>query len=207
MRSAAPGWLRAQIRNHNIRVVVISSVALGAALLAWILVCFFLTTGLFGLAAVVSGDAGPLPKWIPLVAPGLAAGLLIWGAIDHFQRRFASPSDRSIIGWHVIGEILLLPPRLTFSIWGNLSAVRLLDAGECSRAWELLVSIQRAGKSHLRELALIEPDTKRLYRLASTLQLLNLIDLHDGEDGWFYTVRSTSWEELRKLLADSKQEY
>jgi hypothetical protein len=200
--NAAPAWLRAQVRWHNIHAVSLALLSLATAALAWILAYFFFTLILLGLVTADRGDFGPqIPWWISGTGMACTAVLLIWGVIDHARHRYDGPSDRAVIGWHLFGEFLLLPVRLTFAIWGNLTAIRRLNDEELARAWELLGTIQRHGKTHLSALTLIEPDVDRLYRLLTTLQMLGLIDLHRGEGDWFYTVSSPRMDELRKLLA------
>ncbi len=204
MNTEAPGWLQAQIRSHNRHALWLSILSLAAAALAWNLAYFLFVLILLGAVTSARGDFGPqMPAWIPGLAFALVIVLFVWGVIDHARRRYAGVPDRAIIGWHLFADFLLLPVRLTFAAWGNFTAIRRLSAEEAARAWELLVLIQREGKGRLSALALIEPDSGKLFRLLSTLQLIDLIDLHRGEGDWFYTVRSTHWEELGKLLAST----
>jgi hypothetical protein len=199
-----PGWLQAQVRSHNRHAIWLSILSLAVAALAWNLAYFFFVLILLGLVTAARGDFGPqIPAWIPGTALVLVVVLLVWGVIDHLRHRFAGARDRPIIGWHLFGEFLLLPVRLTFAIWGNFTAIRRFDRGEIEQAWEILRTIQRNGKGHLSALSLIEPDPGRLFRLLTTLQMIDLIDLHRGENDWFYTVRSTHWEEVGKLLASA----
>jgi hypothetical protein len=208
MNAAAPAWLRAQVRSHNLQALWLSILSLAAAGLAWNLAWFFFVLILLGAVVAARGDLGPdVPPWLYPTAFAMVGFLLAWGMVDHFRRRYAGASDRSIIGWHLLGDFLLLPVRLTFAVWGNLSAIRWLSPMELERAWELLILIQRDGKGRLSALTLVEPDPDRLYRLLSTLQMLDLIDLHRGEGDWFYTVRSTRWEELGKLLASGDKNH
>jgi hypothetical protein len=204
MSTAAPGWLRAQIRAHNRHARWLAVLSLGAAAVAWGTAYFFFTLILLGVETSIHGDRGPqVPAWISAAALGLAAALLLWGFVDHLHRRYQGVSDRPIIGWHLFADFLLLPVRLTFAVWGNFSAVRRLDSEEIQRAWNLLSRIQRDGKSRLSALTLVEPDPNRLFRLLGTLQMLELVDLHRGDEDWFYTVRSDRGDELGKLLASS----
>jgi hypothetical protein len=194
-------WLRAQVRAHNIHAFVLGILSLVAAVLAWNLAWFFFVLILLGLVTSARGEPFvEMPSWISLAALGLALVLLVWGTIDHARKRFAGATDRPIIGWHLFGEFLLLPVRLTFAIWGNFAAIRRLDAAQLARMAELLETIHRAGKARLGALALVEPDPSTLHRLLETLQFTGLIDLHRGEGEWFYTVRSTREPELRKHL-------
>jgi hypothetical protein len=197
-------WLRAQVRAHNIHALVLAFLSLVAAVLAWELAYFFFVLILLGLVTSARGEPiAVMPPGIPLTAFGLALVLLVWGMIDHFRKRFAGASDRPIIGWHLFGDFLLLPVRLTFAIWGNCAAVRRIEAAELARMAELLGTIHRAGKGRLGALALIEPDPARLHRELEMLQFAGLIDLHRGEGDWFYTVRSPREAEVRKRLAEN----
>jgi DNA-binding IclR family transcriptional regulator len=74
-----------------------------------------------------------------------------------------------------------------------------LDETSIAQAWELLLAIHQAGQARLGALAVIEPDAARLHRLLTTLQMLGYIDLHRGEQDWFYTVCSPREAELRAL--------
>jgi hypothetical protein len=197
----ATAWLRVRLRAHNRHAIGLALLALASAVLIWNLVYFFFVFLLLGFLAATRGDIGPLtPEWIPHLAFVLLVLLLLWGVRDQFRHRYEGVSDRPIIGWHVFADFLLLPVRLTFAIWGNISAFRRLSDAELFRAWELLSAVRGNGKGHLNSLTLIEPDTDKLYRLITTLQMLDLIDLHRGEGDWFYTVRSTRQEEVGKLL-------
>jgi hypothetical protein len=199
---APPPAFRSELRSHNLHAVGAAIAALLGAVVAWSLAYFFFVLILFGLVTAVRGDLGPdVPVWIRGAALASAATLLAWGAADARRRRFASVPDRHIIGWHLIEDVLLLPVRLTFAIWGNLAAVRRLDAAELAQAWELLTTILQAGKARLSALTLVEPDLARLHRLLSTLQLLGYIDLHRGDRDWFYAVCSPREAELRALAA------
>lgn len=197
-------WLRAQVRAHNIHALVLGILSLLAAVLAWNLAYFFFVLILLGLVTSARGEPFiEMPWWIPLTAFGLALVLLVWGTLDHFRKRYAGVSDRPIIGWHLFGEFLLLPVRLTFAIWGNLAAIRRLDDSQLARMAELLDAIHHSGKTRLSALTLVEPDAAQLHRLLGVLQFTRLIDLHRGEDDWFYTVRSTCEPEVRKRLAEN----
>lgn len=201
----APAAFRRELRAHNRHAVLLALGSLALALLAWNLAYFFFVLILLGLTTAARGDFGShIPPWIPASAGGLALILLIWGVLDAYRRRFAPPPDRAILGWHLLGDFLLLPVRLTFAVWGNLDAVRRLDSTALDRAWELLLTIHRAGRANAGALALVEPDPPRLHRLLSTLQFLGYIDLHRGEREWFYAVRSPREPELRALTDGSQ---
>jgi hypothetical protein len=199
--SAAPPAFRAELRAHNFHAVGAAVLSLFAAVIAWNLAYFFFTLILLGLTTAARGDfSAEPPPWISSTSLALAAALLIWGLIDAARRRFATASDRPIIGWHLIADFALLPVRLTFAIGGNLGAIRRLSPAEIDRAWDLLVTIVQAGKVRVSSLSLVETDPGRLHRLLGTLQMLNYIDLHRGEQDWFYTVCTPRLPQLHALL-------
>ncbi|MDD5200291.1 MAG: hypothetical protein PHC88_10880 [Terrimicrobiaceae bacterium] len=201
--NAAPRAFRSELRAHNLHAAAIAILSLVAAILAWNLAYFFYVLILLGLVTSARGDFDPeIPAWIPGTAFALAGALLVWGIVDAIRHRFASPPDRPIIGWHLFGDFLLLPARLTFSIWGNFAAIRRLDDADLDRAWELLVTIHDTGQARLSALTLVEPDSARLHRLLGTLQLLGYIDLHRTDRDWFYAVCSPRAPELRALTAE-----
>jgi hypothetical protein len=197
----APGQFRRDLRVHNLHAIAMSVLSLLAAIIVWNLAYFFFVLILLGLVTAARGDIGAeIPPWIPGTAGILAGLLFLWGILDHLRRRFAGLDDRPIIGWHLGGDIFLLPVRLTLAIGGNLSAVRWLSPEEQDRAWELLTTIHRAGKTRVSALTVVEADPARLHRFLSALQLAGYIDLHRGEEDWFYTVRSTKEPQLRGLM-------
>lgn len=199
----APAAFRRELRAHNRHAMLLALGAFALALLAWNLAYFFFVLILLGLTTAVRGDFGAeIPAWIPGSAAALAVVVLVWGSVDMIRRQFNPVPDRPIVGWHLFGEFLLLPVRLTFGVMGNLGAIRRLDASALDRAWELLVAIHGAGRAQTHTLTLIEPDQIRLHRLLSTLQLLGYIDLHRGEREWFYAVRSPREPELHARLRD-----
>lgn len=194
-------WLRARLRSHNRHAVGFALLATAAAALAWGLFWAFFMLLLLGFSTAIRGDIGAgIPPWALTTAAALLVLLFVWGLLDQLRQRYASASDRLVIGWHLLPDFLLLPARLTFAVWGNFSAVRRLSETELDRAWDLLTSIRQHGKGYLRTLTLIEPDTGRLFKLITTLQMLDLIDLHRGEGDWFYTVRSTRLDDIGRLL-------
>lgn len=204
---SAPAAFHAELRSHNRHAVGVAVLALLASIVAWNLAYFFFNFTLLGFLSAIHGDFGPeTPAWIPRTALALAAALLVWGVVDAFRRRFATASDRQVIGWHLIPDILLLPVRLTFAVGGNFSAVRRLTREEADRAWDLLVAIHQAGRAKAGTLRVIEPDPAKLHRLLGTLQMLNYVDLHPGDDDWFYTVCSPRETELRALTGGDHAE-
>jgi hypothetical protein len=195
-------WLRARLRSHNRHAIGLALLAVCAAALAWLIAWSLFMLLLLGFFTAIRGDIGVgLPFWAAAAGGGFLFFLLLWGWFDQFRNRYAGAPDRQVVGWHLIPDFVLLPPRLTFAILGNISAFRRLNHDEINRAWELIVSIRQNGKGHLRSLTLIEPDANLLFKLITTLQMLELIDLHRGEGDWYYTLRSTKFEQIGTLLA------
>ncbi len=181
-----------------------AGLSLLGALVVWNLAYFFFVLILLGLTTAVRGDEGPyVPVWIAAAAGGLAAGLLVWGIVDHWLHRFVRLSDRSIIGPHLVTDFALLPVRMTFAVWGNLGAVLSLEGDMVRRAWELLGAISGAKRARLTSLTLIEPNVGQLHRLLRALQMTDCIDLHAGEEDWYYTVRGNLDKSLQRKLAES----
>lgn len=203
----APAAFCAELRSHNRHAVAVAVLSFFGAILAWNLAYFFFNFTALGFLSAIHGDFGPeKPAWISRAALALAVVLFFWGAIDAFRHRFVTASDRQVIGWHLIPDILLLPVRLTFAVWGNFSAVRRLSPEELDRAWELLVAIHQSGRAKLSALRPVEPDPGRLHRLLGTLQILDYVNRHRGKDDWFYTVCSPREAELRALTGEEKPE-
>lgn len=177
---------------------------LGAAIL-WIAAYFFFTLILLGLTTAATGDwDNAMPSWVPKSAGGIVIVLFVIGLIERRVNRYAPLRDRPIIGWHVIPELLLLPVKLTFASVDNLRALRFPNARETGRAWDLLCHIRKAGAARMGSLALVEPHPARLMRRLELLQLVGFIDLHHGEDDWFFTIRGNQMCLLDNLIADCR---
>lgn len=201
--SRVPESFCREIAAHNRHAIGGAVAALLAALLAWGLYAFVFVLLVLGFLTSTRGDFGPhMPPWLPLSALGGAAALMLWALIDARRRRFSPVSNRSILGWHLIPDFLLLPARLTLAITGNLRAVRRLSPADEEEAWTLLCRIAEEGKSARSHLAgaLHTPD--RLDGLLQTLGLLGYIDAHPGGEDWFFTLCSPREAEIRALMKD-----
>jgi hypothetical protein len=177
------------ITKHNWHAIWMSLVCLLGALIIWQLIVFFLFLILLGLTTAVLGDWGEkVPSWIFVTAVGLAMILLIWGSLDQWLRRYSPMSDRSIIGWHVIGDALLMPVRITFGIWGNLGALIFLNRDQKRHAWTVLQAMQRAGKVQSHALGQLDSNPKRLQHSLRTLQLLDLVSRYQVDQDAYYLV-------------------
>lgn len=195
-----PGEFLRLISKHNRHVVWMALMCLLGALILWHVIIFFLILILLGLTTAVLGDWGDaIPRWIYAVAIGLAAFLLIWGSIDQWIRRYSPTQDRAIIGFHVIGDAMLMPARVTFGIWGNLGALLFLSPRQKVHAWTILQAMQRAGKIPAHAMGQLDENADRLNRSVHALQMLNLVSRYPGELEAYYLVH----QEKVQMLMDS----
>jgi hypothetical protein len=173
--------------------------------LAW-LFFFALFTGavlVFETVRTGSTDLMRPPPWYWIVGASLAGALLLLGAVDRWRKRYQLPPDRPIIGWHLFPEFLLLPPKMTFAIWDHLAARVNLSSHDKADAWSLLQTIYLNRRIELWQLAQEIPDERRRNRLLIALQLTGWIDLHRGEETWFYRVLSDEEPLLRTLTRNA----
>jgi hypothetical protein len=193
---------------HNRSCWAAAVVSVVGAALAWLFFFAIYSGAVLLFETVRTGSTellGP-PVWY---GPGALAGavvLLIWGSVDRWKNRFRLPPDRPIIGWHLFREFLLLPPRMTFSVWDHVGARVLLSSWERAEAWRLLQTIFATKRAELPELAQHFPDHRQLRRLLTGLQLTGWIDLHRGEETWFYRVLSDQEPVIRGLMTDDPEE-
>jgi hypothetical protein len=183
---------------------------------AWVgwTVTYALLVGLvLGFLTVVEGQAVilgekllKLPWWIHPAALMLAAVLLVWAAWDERCRRYEPVDDRPIIGWHVFSDIVLAPARLTLGVWGHASAVIRLNRAGRQEAFEVLRHIFEEGRSSVASLGAYFPDVSRLREMLLALQLAGWIDLHRGDDGPFYLIRSDEAGEVRSMMEPGDSE-
>lgn len=145
------------------------------------------------------GPAASSPAWLHPAAAALAAGLLLWAWLEARAKKFGAPEDRPVIGWHLLRDVLLLPARLTLSIAGHVGArIRLGKRGRMA-AWQLLEAVAEAGAMPAHQLPSEIPFQRELPRALEALQLLGWLDLHAGQEAWFYRVRSAREDELARL--------
>ncbi len=199
---APPREFRRLFVAHNVQAVTMAVLSFAGAVVLWNVAYFFFVLILLGLTTAVRGDEGPtIPHWIAVSALGGAGFLLAWGLVDHWVNRFIRLKDRSIVGWHVGADVILLPVRLTLAVMGNLGALLWMGRDREARAWELLVAISAARQAALSSLRLIENDPRELHFLLRALQMTGCIELHAGKQNWYYTVRSSVDEALQRRLA------
>lgn len=200
--SRIPAEFFQRVAEHNRACWAAAVFSLFGALIGWSLLFALFYVGALLAEGIRTGDlilTRP-GSWVYGTAAGGAALMLAWTALHRYLKRFQPPPDRPIIGGHVLPEILLLPPRMTLAIWDHLHARVPLKRGEIPEAWDLLLVIFDRGRAGLPMLSQDFPDPVRLSRFLLALQLTEWIDLHRGDQDWFYRVRSDEAALLRRLL-------
>ena len=207
-----PREFRNRIASHNRHAITAAVLCLLGSWLSWTLAYAFVVGVALGFLSAVHGDeiaAGTLllgfPVWVHPVAIVSAGLLLLWGAIDQRYRRFHPVSDRPIVGWHILGDVLLTPARLTFGIWDHLGAVILLSETEKGDAFELLRHIQKERKCSRSSLGSLFEDAGLLRRLLDALQLAGWIDLLRHDEEWCYIVPGTEEEAVANLMNEEEE--
>ena len=208
-----PREFRNRIASHNGHAITAAGLCLLGSWLSWSL-AYALVVGLtLGFLTVIHGEevaAGTLlfllPRWIHPAVIACAALLLLWGAIDRRLRRFRPVSDRPIVGWHLPGEFLLTPARLTFGIWDHLGAVIRLNQTEKSDAFALLRHIYQERKCSRSSLGAHFEEIRRLPKLLEALQLVGWVDLLRHDEEWCYMIPGTEEEAVAALMDEGGKE-
>lgn len=188
--NSLPAVLRKEIRQHNRQCGLAALSSLFLAWLAWVVA--YGLAGAIGLLVetLQTGPDATYPVWLNPWLAGAASFLLIWGAWDAQRNRFRPPPDRPVIGWHMIPDVLLLPPRLTFAVGHHLGARIRLNHHEIQEAAAIILAVAEAGRLPAHSINVDFPDTLTTAKALPALQILRWIDLLKGEDGWFYRVVS-----------------
>ena len=135
--------------------------------------------------------------------PHFALGALIALAVAGLLRRkvnFDSLREhRHYLLW-MVAELLMAVPNVTFSIWGNLSAVCRLRRGDMEAAWRLLQRMEEAGgRLSMASLPLEIQDGRVLNRVVFALQFVGLVGVREKEEGWFLYIQNRSALSLRTV--------
>ena len=201
-----------RISSHNRHAVLAALLSLAGAWLGWtvayglfvLVILGGLTVG-HGQEVLLGERLMSLPAWIHPSAMAAALVLLVWAAVDERLHRFHPASDRAIVGWHLLGDVLLLPARLTFGVGHQLAAVIRLDHSERVEALDLLHHIYTEKRCPLHSLGAWFPNPGRLRKLLLALQMAGWTDLLRTEEGWIYIVRSTEADEVAAIFGDGEE--
>ena len=206
----APPALRRHFARHNEQALLLAVFGLIAAVALWGLLYLF--SYWFTLVAVTvsrSMRAAPLidiavaPSqlvphfFVKFVCVALAALGVAWLA-----RSWARPEklrEAQYYFFWVLLELFLAVPNVTFSVWGNLSAVVKLSRREMAKAWRLLQCINaEGGRLSTASLRTVIDDERMLNRVLFALQLVGLVGMREQRDGgWFLVLQN---EETMALL-------
>ena len=204
---SVPPIFKARLADHNRHCWFAAAFSVLGAWLAWLFIFILYTGAVLLLETVRTGSVEyfkPPPWYLPV---GLGGISLIFGcaALDRWRKRYRPLRDRPIIGFHLFFEVLLLPARLTFAIWDHIRARVVLSRAERTEAWRLLAEIFSMGRAESARLSLEFPQARELGKLLMALQVTDWIDLHRGEDDWFYRVRSDQERFLKTLLLEESE--
>jgi hypothetical protein len=202
--NAVPAAFRRRFAAHNRSCWLAAAASLGAAWLAWLFVFALYTAVVLVFETVRTGnvDLARPPWWYLPLAVALAGAMLVATAARRWIRRFRPPPDRPIIGWHLLPETLMLPAAMTFAIWDHLGARVVFRREEWAEAWQVLKLIFSTRRAPASQLGQWTGDS--LPKVLLGLQLTGLIDLHQGEDDWFYRVPSDEEPTVAAMLADEE---
>ena len=181
-------WLRGRFAEHNRLVILLAALTLLVTAGVWYLLfaVLYWLTFLFG--SVVRGmDARP-PDALPaffIYSAGLLL-LLTWFARKRLDN--AMPKDEKTPG-EIAMEFLLAVPRATLALWGNVSAWQKLDERELGLAAELIERIVDEERVPLHEVPVDIPDPRDRERILTALQLIDVLNVRQGEDAVWLTLK------------------
>lgn len=206
--SEVPPIFLQRISEHNRHCWGTAISSLFAAWMAWMIYGVFFTGAVLLFEVVRTGDVDLFrpPWWYYPLGLALILGILIAAGVDRWRRRFRSTPDRPIIGWHLIGEMVFLPARLTFAIGDHLGARIKLSSSERREGWHLLQAIWQMGRADVSQLGGELSRPQLLAKLLPALQLTDWIDFHQSDGEWYYRVCSQQEEVLRELLPETAPE-
>jgi hypothetical protein len=196
-RAEVPREFFRRDRAHNRICWIAAALSFWCAALGWVLAGTLYASIVLFLEAFW-GERPGLPHWFfPVGLCGIAA-LLTIVMIDRHLGRFKPPTDRPI----VIADVLLLPARATWLVFDHLGARIVLSSAEQADAWALMRTITKMKRAGSTLLARDFPDPARLSKMLLALQLAGWIDLHRGEQDFYYRVRSDREKTIQSLVAD-----
>lgn len=202
MKSEPPPGFQRRLRSHNLHVLLGAFLAFLAATGLWLLLFHAGQFAILGYLTIAREDH-TAPAWYSIGFAAVMTFILSVVLLDRAFRPFRRLKDRPIIGWHLLGEIFLLPANLALAISDNIRAYRKVGKCESAFAWAVLCELfqnERLRDNQLLSLGLPERETRRALL---TLQLCGLVDLHQGKEHWFYKIRSTELETVRQWIGST----
>jgi len=201
-----------RIASHNRHAVLAAILSLLGAWLAWTIAYGLLVGITLGLLTIIQGQeviAGEkliaFPAWLRTAALSAALVSLVWTAVDERRRRYHPVGDRPVVGWHLLGDILMLPARLTFGVGHQLAAIIRLNPSEKQEACDLLQHIHTEKRCPAHSLGALFANPKRLRKILTALQLAGWIDLlRTTENGWIYIERSCEAAALAAMFDEEQ---
>ncbi len=198
---AAPRALRRYFAVHNRQALLLALLSLVASALLWAITYAFVFW--FALvAATLSRSFNPdtllqvtdrelLTAHFPLWFAGGSGVALIAAGIVRKRVRIARLREARLYLLWVVVELFMAIPNVTFSVWGNLSAITRLRRQEAAQAWKILQRIHsEGGRLNVANLRQEIDDEKTLRRVMFGLQLVGLISLREREEGWFLYLQN-----------------
>jgi hypothetical protein len=189
--NVVPPPLRAHFRRHNLTAIALAFVSLLVAVVSWGAL-FFVGKWMVVLAVSVgTGVDARVPEnfaaWFFL----LALALCFVAAFVRWLWPRAEAADRRPL-WENLLDVILIVPRITFGVWGNLSAVLFLSRREMAFAWRLLEKIADEKKIAFEQVAVEIPPRRLREKIVLALQLADLVYLKKTNAGFFLAIRGGS---------------
>ena len=210
---AAPRELRRYFARHNRQALFLAVLSLVASAALWALI--YALVYWFSLVGVtvsrslnvetISQVNNPLllgthfPQWFAL---GAGVALVVAAFVRRWMRVAWLREARLYLLW-VLVELFMAVPNVTFSVWGNFSAITRLRRREAREAWRLLERIhQEGGRMNLANLRQEIDDERILQRVMYGLQIVGLVSVRESQDGWYLYLQNR--EAFAALLSQSQ---
>lgn len=193
--AAIPASLRAHFRQHNVTAVALAACTLVGAVLFWSGLYFVLHWFTLLFATILNGDDAHMPAHFTLMFAGAAFGLCFIAAGLRWMQPHEQTADRKPFA-EILGSFLLVIPRITFAVWGNLSACRFLSEREMEIAWRLLQKITAERQINIQSVAVEIPDPRVRDKIVFTLQVAELVYFKKTDEGFFLATRGGKAREL-----------
>ena len=187
-----PDGFREHFRRHNRDAILLTLITLAAAVLLWI-IFYIVVYGLIllALSSLQGGDAQIPPAFLPVFAGSALLLCLIAWIMRKIRPGYFVVDHKST--FETFMDIILVLPRITFEVWGNLSACQFPSETELRTASELLQTIGEQGKINVHQLPIEIPNQSLRARVVFLLQLAGLVELRSYSDGlWLVLLGETA---------------